>query len=75
MKYKKEVFPQSFRGEALSNETDKYSSRCQVADYDTDLQLKLKTENPDWPDREQAVLQGNEHMPSKCIDFLWYNMI
>lgn len=44
MKYKKEVFPRSFRGGALSNKTDKCSRRRQVADYFTDLQSKLKTE-------------------------------
>jgi len=44
MKYKKEVFPRSFRGGVLSNKTDKCSCRCQVADYYTDLQSKLKTE-------------------------------
>lgn len=44
MKCKKEVFPQSFRAGALSNKTDKCSRRCQVADYFTDLQSKLKTE-------------------------------
>ena len=44
IKYKKEVFTQSFREGALNNKTDKCSSKCQVADYNTDLQSILKTE-------------------------------